>query len=306
MPLRTKITPFILVREVISSFDFFQEPMQIDYFIIHFSMKLDPKLTELGAMEILLPYKDKFIEELLKKKTELNQKGLFCPYEILLRENKIVGFSFPRPGESEELMNLRKIAPIHISILNEIQKIDPENFEHFCSKLFELMNAELSIKTQKSHDKGVDFIAQIPYDYDLDNDLGIIKFEKDFKLIILGQAKAYNSKNPVGVSEIRELVGSLFLVKFDPNRLLDLFENSVIVNRLCDPIVPLLMTTGVFTRGAKKEAEKYGVILKNGSQIATYLCLKEIGLKIEDNAYVFDTNLFYSWLDVPDKKETIL
>lgn len=289
-------TPAVLASAAFASFDFHREPVNLPRFLSEFARELAPTLTKLDAYEEMGSRKDEYVAALLKMQRQAQEEGRFCPYEILRDQNQIVGYSYPRPGDSEEIAQLREIAPLHREVLEAIRQIDPDDFERFCVRALELLGAEEGMQTQRSRDQGIDFAARVPIGKRFAPVTSLLNFEEAFNITVIGQAKAYGPGHPVGVSVVRELVGTLATFRFD--RTTDSSSGLEIAfeYRLCDPIVPLLMTTGVFSSPAKMMGRRYGVILKDGAQIATFLCLHEIGIEMEQGTRIFRKEALDAWI----------
>jgi restriction endonuclease Mrr len=252
---------------------------------------LAPDDAEVDLYEKVVGRRDNFIRALYEEQQKTMLEGKFCPYELLLERDLIIGYSFPRPVDDEATKTLRAIAPLHGEMLRTIRNLDPADFETFCAQVLKLLGARDSHTTRLSQDGGADFFARVSIRPATPFDMRFTSFEDEFGMLIVGQAKAYAVERPVGVSAVRELVGTIAMFQFDDSAYDISFER-----RLCDPILPLLMTTGVFSSTAKTLAHRYGVIAKDGAQLATFLCQNGIGISTIGDAKVFDHDIFLRWL----------
>ena len=65
-----------------------------------------------------------------------------------------------------------------------------------------------AIKTRPSDDGGIDFLGWLRIPETLAHDGSEMGFRGVFRMLVLGQAKRYRIDRPVGVSHVRELVGT--------------------------------------------------------------------------------------------------
>ncbi|MEO6758551.1 MAG: restriction endonuclease, partial [Saprospiraceae bacterium] len=131
------------------------------------------------------------------------------------------------------------------SILEIIKKIDPIAFERLCQRFLRELGFQNVQVTQRSHDGGIDGV-------------GIIKIGTVISFRCVFQAKRY--KNTVSSDTIRDFRGAM----------IGRGDRGVII------------TTGTFTREAKKEAIRDGappIDLIDGNDLAEKL--KELGLGVE-------------------------
>lgn len=287
----SNITPGAVVREVKRSFSFFHHPVAIETFLLEIAKRLAPDDADVDLYERVVGRRDNFVQALYEEQQKTALEGKFCPYELLLDRDRIVGYSFPRPADDEVTQVLREVAPLHDDMLRTIRNLDPADFETFCAEVLKLLGAQDSYKTRLSQDGGADFFARVSIRPATSFDTRFVSFEDEFMMLIVGQAKAYAVERPVGVSAVRELVGTLAMFQFDDTAYEVPFERH-----LCDPILPLLMTTGVFSSTAKNLARRYGVVIKDGAQLATFLCQNGIGISATQDSRVLDRDIFLRWL----------
>lgn len=95
---------------------------------------------------------------------------------------------------------------IHNSLLyqitNYILALKHNEFEQYSAIVCKLLGFKEFYATKRSGDEGIDFIALESID----------KYRIDYQKYAIGQSKKYTD-NLVGVSEVRELAGSIFLFK---------------------------------------------------------------------------------------------
>lgn len=288
----SNVTPGAVVREVKRAFDFFQPPAEIEPFLLEIAARLAPDDAAIDLYERVIGRKENFVRALYEEQQKTLQEGKFCPYELLLERDRIVGYSFPRPGDDEATQALREVAHLHEDMLQTIRTVGPASFETFCAQVLKLLGAQDSFKTRLSQDGGADLFARMSIRPETPLDADVVSFQDEFTMLIVGQAKAYAVERPVGVSAVRELVGTLAMFQFDDTAYEVPFER-----RLCDPILPLLMTTGVFSSTAKNLSRRYGIVIKDGAQLATFLCQNGIGILTTEDSKVFDHDIFLQWLN---------
>lgn len=131
-------------------------------------------------------------------------------------------------------------------VLEVVQSITPEQFERLCQRLLRelgFVNVEV---LGKSHDGGID-------------GKGILKIGKVLSFHVAFQSKRYS--NSVGAPVVRDFRGAI-MGRADKG---------------------LLITTGSFTREAKKEAQRDGatpIDLIDGNELAEHLKELELGVEV--------------------------
>ncbi len=148
-----------------------------------------------------------------------------------------------------------------INVTRVMETITADEFEKL-SALFleEIVKCEFVSATQRSHDQGIDFVGYKKYTQCLTTEE-----QNENLLYVIGQAKHYKSQY-VETSEIRELAGSIYLLKandFSKKRN-NKGDKTIYSNLIIDaftPIIPYFITSNYFS--------KYAYILcKNASIIA--------------------------------------
>ena len=295
------VVPLEIVETIYRDFDFFSAPVSIREKLLEIAKLLMPHISDLVlAEEIFGQNLQEYVSLLQKKQKEIQKDAGVCSYEILLDNEEIIGFSYPRLNDSPIMRSIRLVAPAVSDALHRIRELSPEEFEIFCSKILILLDAEDAITTKVSRDEGIDFLGWLCIPGTFLSVENIQLFRKEFRMLVIGQAKRYKPENPVGVGAIRELVGTVAAFHHDqlapwPSRL------QLSSFKLMSPILPLMMTTGRISQDAKKLSEKCGVIVRDGAEIALFICLEKVGLsEIEENGvlrYRFDEEKFVAWLN---------
>jgi hypothetical protein len=308
------IPPDKIAKLVYKQFDYFNPPVSLRDTILTAASQLNPQLSDLEIIEhieedVQEDYIDqdfsvlqKYIAALLRKEKEQRDKGLFCPYEVFADNDQIVGFSYPRSTDSPLMRRIRAVAPEVSEALEAIRSLQAGEFELFCSRILDLLKAEETQKTQDSRDDGIDFLGWLCIPETFTTLKSISLPHREFRMLVLGQAKRYKPENPVGVSHIRELVGTIASFHHDQ---LAPWPSKLQLNSftLMSPILPLIMTTGRISRDAKDLAKKCGVITRDGAEIALFLCLENVGMEeLEEQGISklkFNKHKFMEWLYEP-------
>jgi len=296
------ISPDEVAERIYNEFDYFNVPVSLRETILTFAYKGNEQISELTLTEIILDQDlQKYTSSLLRKEHEIQSMGLFCPYQVISDNDEIVGFSYPRASDNLIMKKLRQIAPQVSKAYTAINDLHHRDFELFCSRILDLLHAEETFKTKDSNDEGIDFLGWLCISDTFANMETISQFHKDFRMLVIGQAKRYRPDNPVGVHHIRELVGTVAAFHHDqlapwPSRL-QLQPTALTV---MSPILPLIMTTGRISSQARQLAKKCGVMTRDGAEIAQFLCLEGVGmLKVEEKGISklqFDEQKFGEWL----------
>ncbi len=132
-------------------------------------------------------------------------------------------------------------------LLEVIKAITPDNFEKLCQRILRELGFNNVIVTSKSHDGGID-------------GMGILKLGEVLSFRVAFQAKRYDGT--VGSSIIRDFRGAM-MGRADKG---------------------LVITTGVFSRNAVKEATRDGatpIDLIDGNELAKHLKKLGLGVKVE-------------------------
>ena len=146
--------------------------------------------------------------------------------------------------EPEEIEEILKIT-WQEEVINELQAISPSSFERLCQRLLRELGFQNVEVTGQSNDGGID-------------GKGILRLGGVLSFHVIFQAKRY--RNSVSPSIVRDFRGAM-VGRADKG---------------------LIITTGTFTREAKKEAQRDGappIDLMDGNDLAEKL--KELGLGVE-------------------------
>ena len=288
-------SPKIIADKIIRNFDYESEPKSLLKMIV--SLLISQGESEIQAYEyasdVVFVVRDEISKEL-----EKNRKSAILSNCELVGDDycTVIGTSCERPTDTKEIIDFRKSALFFNEILDFLCALHPKDFELFCKKLLCHMGASKAIVTKHSSDEGIDFLARISLP-DSFRDIRVGSFEEEFAFLVFGQAKRYLKDTKVGTPEIRELVGSSIILRY--KELMDskgTSLNSEFANiRLCDPMQCLFLTTGQFSSPAQQLAEKTGVVLKDGSQIATYITFHRIGFE-NKKKLLFNKDDFIKWI----------
>ncbi|WP_281887829.1 restriction endonuclease [Paenibacillus sp. YYML68] len=150
-----------------------------------------------------------------------------------------------------DTLNISFINPIIDNIataLSYISDLTPENFEKLCAIYIKFLGTTGDPKvTRKAHDQGIDYI-------------GVVERSERSKLFssesnvnryyLIGQAKHYE-KDKVTSKEIRELAGSIYLLKYKGFALKD-NPYSDLSLKAFTPIYVYFITSNYFSESAKR------------------------------------------------------
>jgi hypothetical protein len=149
-----------------------------------------------------------------------------------------------------ETLNYNIFNPTFFNIknaLDTIKKLTASEFEKLCALYLKFLGCSKVNATKHSHDQGIDFVGII-----LPEETPRI-YSKNFNIsqtFIIGQAKHYDVA-PVHVNEIRELAGSLYLLRSRSFAALNNpYEHLNI--KAFSPIYAYFITSNYFTHIAKR------------------------------------------------------
>ena len=202
------------------------------------------------------------------------------------------GYLFSEPCDPPEVRDLKVRRAQSAALRAWLASLHYEDFERLSAKILSLLGARDYTQTRRSKDQGIDFYGKLVL-ADLDAaQLPFLRFQHDFQIWIMGQAKHYPA-GVVSAPEIRELVVAVLLAHAKAFGTKELLYQDL-TGRLADPLVVLFLTTGSYTRDARVLGEAAGVILKTGQDIADFLADKEIGFDSVDQS--FRVELAARWL----------
>lgn len=287
-----------IVKKIGAEFEYYQEPKNLNKVFLEASREIYSSKSELDILEYFDKHEDEILSKLLSyKKENYGKYGYFCPFRFYDDGKKVKGFSYQEKGDTPLMKEIRMIAPSIPKIHNTLLDLHFNSFEVFSKKILELMEAKDTVRTRGTKDQGVDFWGwlKIPDSFLHNNE--IKTYQKDFKFLVVGQSKKYKKDNKIGVSDVREVVGTVSALHNDQ---LSPWDSKIKIDnyKLMSPTLPLLMTTGYFTRDAKKLAEECGVVLKNGPETALFTALQGVGIREKvDGGKWFVKKDFHKWLN---------
>lgn len=293
-----KQNPRRVAKSIVQNFDIASPPRKLISIIEH--LLIEEGYGEVTAFEIasdlLYPVRDELSQIILKYKND----SVIPSCELVGTDFlNIIGSAFKRPNDSSKKSLLREVIPYLNEIWETLCLLEPYLFEVFCSKILLLMGATEAITTKRTGDEGIDFLGKLRFPNSFD-EIGLNSMERSFFINIFGQAKRYSKDKTVGTGEIRELIGSLSILRYQ--EIVSIGNSTSIKKqfgeiRLCDPLVCMFVTTGYFSSQAIQLAERTGVITKDGKQLATYLALKQIGFDKNGDSCKFNRLKFHSWVE---------
>lgn len=287
-----------IVKLVDDSFAFNQEPTDLKEYIINILVTSGLSKTELQASEYFEENEESILASLIRLSTnKYNKFDYICPFEFFDDYKKIKGFSIPTKKDSEMKLEVRKIAPYVKKMHESLLSINASRFEDLCKKILELLKARDTVRTQISKDEGIDFWGwlTLPKTYISQDDIKL--YETDFKCLVIGQAKRYKKSLKIGKSDIREYLGTISALHYDQ---LSPWQSRFELDnfKLMSPILPLFITTGYVTSGAKDLSQKCGVVIKNGAETSMFLLLEGVGVrKYKSGKIGYVKRDFERWLD---------
>lgn len=152
--------------------------------------------------------------------------------------------------------NLLKSRPF---ILNEIDLINPRQYEALAIKVSRLLNANNVLLTPPGNEAGIDFIATIKF-----SDEANYLFGVNGPIRIIGQCKKYNTA--VQVDKIKEFNSTIGDVHHMTNKMRKVIPSWFSQSK--GVIVGWIINHSGFQQGAKDRAKDYGIILSDSFDIA--------------------------------------
>lgn len=279
--------PTAIAKRIAEAFDYASPPIRLTRCLVQVAQDLQPGIQEEVAYEHIGTHLSAYQQALSDVASEDREAGRFPRFEVV-RGDRIVGYAFPRPDDTSEQLRLRQIVTLHQPMVAALQEVPWDVFERFCRKLLTQLGATRAEVKGQAGDQGVDFVGVVPMASRIATS-DYRRFEEDFRLWVVGQAKAYPNRQ-VGPSVVREVIGTLFTFRTEG-------LGIAAGHRLCDPVVPMLATTGTFSRGARRAAKEYGVVLKDVNQIATFLCVEGVGICVsKDGTHSFSEVALNQWV----------
>ena len=252
------------------------------------------KLSELVALERAEREKDAVIRK-LSDHIEGARAELKLPILQIFDEisGRISGSCWSSSGlQPDQILRNRCLAKFG-DIVSAIQALTPNEFEQFCAAFLSSLGATKTKVTVQSGDDGIDFYGWLHLGEHQPSQ-GVLA--NKVRLYFAGQAKHY-PKNRLGTAVVRELVGAVELGKAGTiSNGQNLFDNERL--RPFDPLVVLLITTGAFTKGARKLAAGCGIFTFDVGHVAYHLADRHIGFVLSEESVSFSKEEFDNWITV--------
>lgn len=211
-----------------------------------------------------------FVQKYKKKITNFIQKDIEDCVEKKIESDIIF-------GTTEEFLKRTKVNLVDAQndFNSWISQLDPLLFEKFSKKILELEGCENVKVTPSSGDGGIDLYGTKEI---VINDKSAENVFRNITLLVIGQSKRY--KDEIGISQLREFVGSVSMIKYS------LIENSPksfakpIGIECYKPLTPLLMTFITSNKANKNTAEVakwLGVRFIDGFELSRILYRNNLG-----------------------------
>ena len=170
----------------------------------------------------------------------------------------------------------KAVATPESDLLIALRSMSPRGFEHFCKEVVIRLNGT-SVVEGGTQDGGVDFYG---FGLPAGGDCGPAPLTS--QIVVIGQAKRYNSNNLVSETQIREFIGGALCRAHDLRlRYADRFG-------ILTPVLLAFWSTGDFHFGAKKYARQMGVWYLNGKGFSQLAMRAGLGVndvpRIDENA----------------------
>lgn len=164
---------------------------------------------------------------------------------------------------------------------SELRGLDGRQFEFVCREVLRFLDCSSPYVTKSSGDGGIDFIGRLSLTHKTNNRFPFGGPHERLSVWLVGQAKRYS--DPIGPSDIRELIGSVELLRSKlVGREMIQFQVSPF-----DAIVQIFLTTAEFTSGSRDLLSKTGVFSMSGAQLSTFLCDRSFAIGA-DGAFDLD------------------
>lgn len=228
---------------------------------------------DLKAFELAGRYAPRVKMRLIRLREERMARGNDVWFEFNSSSSDYIqGPCFLEPRDSPEVkrakLNRLRAQPMRI----ELESLDFGEFERVCLVILSLLGARSCRLTSRSRDQGIDFFGEL-FLGDLEvSSSPFFRFQDNLKLWLVGQAK-HCVHGKVSTPEIRNLVGSINLARFKEYASTTELMSELPM-RSCDPVFVVFLTTGTFTRDARKLASNSGVILKDIDDVSKLLADK--------------------------------
>ncbi len=247
--------------------------------------------NQIDAQLLAEKWKPKFLSMLSGEISAARELGKYLPVDVnSISPNMIQGGAFIESNDNELVRNEKNRRLKYANYMDSLSEIGDDQFEWLSAGIVNLLGAARYGVTKRSGDEGFDCWGEVDYE---ENFLSIHRYHKStnrIKFWLLGQSKNY-SKVHFKTSEFRELIGSYKLaeLKIFGSTPLDKIPFSF---RPLEPVLIIILTTGVISANAWRMIEKAGVLALDCEMIAEFLMQKEIGL--DDGE--FNSAKFKTWV----------
>lgn len=249
---------------------------------------------EIDAVGLAATRRSAIVKIIDDRQRSAQADGLVHTLEVVgAFRSHVGGAGRPEVADDDKLSLAKQGRRQIASILACMKALDHNQFELFGAALIRSLGASVSEKTRQTGDQGIDFVGTTRLGELLSHPKNIFKLAHDMQIDFIGQAKHYPNR-PLNPSTVRELVGSLELARsrhFSNDDFCLLEDLSL---KSFSPVFALLISTGPVTEGARSVAEKSGIIIRSGDQIATYLA--DLGVGIVPETGGFSKAVFKDWM----------
>lgn len=291
------ITPKSIADGIISSYSFLSPPSLLREVIENHLICVG--LSEMDSFEKSGTYTEPVRAEIQKYLLSCRQLSFFPACQLVGRQQEvIIGSAYPWADDTPEQKNVRSAICLQDTIHLALCNLPPQTFEQFTAQYLQFLGACQTCITPRTKDGGFDVLAKFP----IVNVPAIVnEYFSPLQLYTkaLGQAKCYLPDRPVGVDEVRELVGS-FLIRLYTDvfggKAISSIEDFFGAIRLCDPLLCLFLTTSYFSPQAEMLARQCGIIPLNGKQIAAHLAIGKIGVVARDGTETYCHDSLHKWI----------
>jgi hypothetical protein len=195
----------------------------------------------------------------------------------------------------EDVKNTKIARSLSGDLYDHIVGLSFDNFESFGRSVLREIGCAKARVTPRAGDQGIDFYGELSVGEIINADYATVRLMHETRLKIVGQAKHYPDRQ-IGPSIVRELVGALSLARvgaFSKDGI-EIFEGINISP--FSPVLAMLFSTGEFTKGAVRLAEKAGIVVFSGWQLAVFLSDRRVGLENVEGGWRFNADQFADWL----------
>lgn len=250
---------------------------------------------EIDAIELAASRRAAIFKIINDRHEAAQSKGLVHTLEISGSfRSRVGGAGKPSPTDDVKVTLAKQGRRQVAAIIERIRALTASEFEQFGAAMVRSLGASISERTRQTGDQGIDFVGTTRLGELLDHPQHIFRLAHDMQIDFIGQAKHYPNRT-LQSSTVRELVGSLELARsrhFSSGKFKLLEDLSL---KSFSPVFALLITTGRVSSGAREVAEKSGIIIRSGEQIATYLA--DLGVGIVPTTGEFSEVEFIDWMN---------